>query len=95
MSALNFRQLPVTNRTAFSEISKKEDNLAMYTQISKFFSREFSFYSFLLPKFLEFSVEWFALRKFKSFREIFVAFAAVSKFSKVLVEWKAAFAYFH
>ena len=54
MSALNFRQLPVANGTAFSKISKKEDNLAMYTQISKFFSRKFSFHSFLPPTFLEF-----------------------------------------
>ena len=60
------------------------------------FSRKFSFHSTLLPEFLKFSVEWFAFRKFNSFRnfwklfqEISVPFAAVSKFSKVLVEWKA------
>ena len=48
------------------------------------------------PEFLEFSFERFAFRKFNSFRnfrklfrEISVPFAAVSKFSKVLVEWKA------
>ena len=46
--------------------------------------------------FLEFSVEWFAFRKFNSFRnfwklfgDISVPFAPVSKFSKVLDEWKA------
>ena len=93
MSALNFRKLPVANGTTFSKISKKEDNLARYTQISKFFSRKFSFYSFLLPEFLEFSVEWFTFQKFKSFREISTAFAAVFKFLKVLVEWKAPFAF--
>ena len=93
MSALNFRKLPVANGTTFSKISKKEDNLARYTQISKFFSRKFSFYSFLLPEFLEFSVEWFTFQKFKSSREIPIAFAAVFKFSKVLVEWKAPFAF--
>ena len=93
MSALNFRKLPVANGTTFSKISKKEDNLARYTQISKFFSRKFSFYSFLLPEFLEFWVEWFTFQKFKSSREISIAFAAVFKFSKVLVEWKAPFAF--
>ena len=93
MSALNFRQLPVANGTTFSKISKKEDDLARYSQISNFFSRKFSFYSFLLPEFLEFSVEWFTFQKFKSFRQISVAFAAVSVFSKVLVEWKAPFAF--
>ena len=32
-SGLNFRQLPVAKGTAFSKISKKEDNLASYTQL--------------------------------------------------------------
>ena len=73
-----------------------EDNLARNTQIFGNFFRKFSFHSTLLPKFLEYSFEWFALRKFNSFRnfwkifrEISVPFAAVSKFSRVLVEWKA------
>ena len=43
--------------------------------------------------FLEFSVEWFAFPKFNSFRNSLflktVPFAAVSKFSIVLLEWKA------
>ena len=30
-SGLNFRQVAVANGTAFSKISKKEDNLARYT----------------------------------------------------------------
>ena len=68
----------------------------MYTQISgNFFFQQFSFHSTLLPGFLEFSVERFAFRKFNSFRnfwklfrEISESFAAVSKFSKVLVQWK-------
>ena len=47
----------------------------------------------ILPEFLEFSVEWFTFQKFKSFREISIAFASVFKFSKVLVEWKAPFAF--
>ena len=95
-SALNFRQLPDVSGKAFSKISTKEDNLARYTQIFKNFSREFAFHSTLLPGFLEFSVEWFASRKFNSFRnfwklfgDISVPFTAVSKFSKVLDEWKA------
>ena len=94
MSALNFRQLLVANGTTFSKISKKEDNLERYIpKFRNFFSRKFSFYSFLLPEFLEFSVEWFTFQKFKSFREISIAFASVFKFSKVLVEWKAPFAF--
>ena len=56
-SGLNFRQLPLTNGTAFSKISKNMDNLARNTQI---FSRKFSFHSTLPPEFLEFPVEWFA-----------------------------------
>ena len=32
-SGLNFRQFPVANGTAFSKISKTEDNLARYIQI--------------------------------------------------------------
>ena len=94
MSALNFRQLLVANGTTFSKISKKEDNLARYIpKFRNFFSRKFSFYSFLLPEFLEFSVEWFTFQKFNSFREISIAFASVFKFWKVLVEWKAPFAF--
>ena len=95
-SGLNFRQLLVANRTAFSKFSKKEDNLARYTQIFENFSRKFSFRSTLFPEFLEFSCEWFAFRKFTSFRnfwklfrEVSVPFAAVPKFSKVLVDTKA------
>lgn len=38
----NFWKFPVTNETAFSAISGKEDNLAMLTQIfRKFYYREF------------------------------------------------------
>lgn len=40
---LNFRELPVANRAAFSKISIKEDNLAWYTQIFEKFCRKFSF----------------------------------------------------
>ena len=45
----NFRRFPVANRTAFFKNSKKEDNLARYTQL---FSRKFSFHSFFLRGFL-------------------------------------------
>ena len=61
----------------------------------KLFSRKFSFYLSLLLGFPEFSAERFAFRKsnsfrnlWKLFREISESFAAVSKFSKVLVQWK-------
>ena len=54
----------------------------------------------MLPENLEFSVEWFAFRQFNSFRNFWklfrgmsVSFAADSKFSKVLVEWKASINY--
>ena len=64
------------------------------------FSRKFSFDSTMLPENLEFSVESFAFRPFNSFRnfwklfrEISVSFAADSKFSKALVEWKASINY--
>ena len=67
-SGLKFRQLLVANGTAFSKISKKEDNLAKYTQIFENFFRKFSFHSTLPAEFLFFSLEWFALRKFNSFR---------------------------
>ena len=41
-SALNVRQLPVANGTAFSKISKQEVNFARYSQIfEKFFSGSF------------------------------------------------------
>ena len=61
-SVLNFPQLPVANRTAFSKISEKEDNLTQ-----KFFSWKFSFHLTLLPEFLEVLVELFTFQKFNSF----------------------------
>ena len=72
---------------------KRTTSRGIYPNFEFFFSRKFSFYSFLLPEFVEFSVEWFTFQKFKSFREISIAFASVFKFSKVLVEWKAPFAF--
>ena len=75
-----------------------QDSLAMYAQIFKFFPESLTVLIQLCsrPEFLEISFERFAFRKFNSFRnfrkrfwEISVPFAAVSKFSKVLVEWKA------
>ena len=91
-SGLNFRQFPLANGTAaFSKISKKEDNLARYTQISNFFSRNFSSIKFCSQSFYNcFVEEWFAFRKLKKLSgEIAVLFASVSKFLKVLVEWNA------
>ena len=69
----------------FPKFPNKRSTSRGIARFSKKFSREF----------LEFSVEWLAFRKFNSsqklwklFREISVSFAAVSNFSKVLVEWK-------
>ena len=85
-----------TGNDDFPTFPKKRTTSRGITKFSKKISRKFSFHSTLLPEFLKFSVEWFAIRKFNSFRnfwklfqEISVPFAAVSKFSKVLVEWKA------
>ena len=51
-SGLKFRQLLAANGIAFSKISKKEDNLAKYTQIFENFFRKFSFHSTLPAEFL-------------------------------------------
>ena len=51
-SGLKFRQLLVANGTAFSKISKNEDNLAKYTQIFENFFRKFPFHSNLPVEFL-------------------------------------------
>ena len=51
-SGLKFRQLLVANGTAFSKISKNEDNLAKYTQIFENFFRKFPFHSNLPAEFL-------------------------------------------
>ena len=91
-SGLNFRQFPLAKGTAaFLKISKKEDNLARYTQISNFFSRNFSSIQLCSWSFYNcFVEEWFAFRKSKKlFGEIAVLFASVSKFLKGLVEWNA------
>ena len=76
--------------------SEKEDHLARYTQIFESFFLEVFFPYNFDPGISRISVEWFAFLKFisfrniwKLFREISAPFAAVSKFSKMLVEWKA------
>ena len=51
-SGLKFRQLLAANGIAFYKISKKEDNLAKYTQIFENFFRKFSFHSTLPAEFL-------------------------------------------
>ena len=97
---LNFRELPVANRAAFSKISIKEDNLAWYTQIFEKFCRKFFFRATLYVK-ISRNFGWVVriskIQPFpgflKLFREISVPFAAVSKVSKVLVEWKAPMVY--
>ena len=97
-SGLHFRQLPGENCTAFSKIFKKRTTLQGITRSSETFSLKFTFHSTLLSEFLEFLVVWFAFQNFNSlwnfctlFWEISVQLASVSKFSKVLVEWKAPF----
>ena len=97
---LNFWELPVANRPAFSKISIKEDNLAWYTQIFEKFSRKVFFRATLHVK-ISRNFGWVVriseIQPFpgflKLFREISVSFAAVSKVSKVLVEWKAPMVY--
>ena len=65
---LNFQQLPVANGTAFSKISKKEENLASYTirgigLLYEVYCFPESFLSIQLCSW-SFSVEWFPFRKF-------------------------------
>ena len=86
------------NGTAFSKIFKKRTTLRGITRFSETFSGNFSLHSTLIWEFLEFLVEWFTFRKFNSlwnfwtlFWEISLQLSSVSKFSKVLVEWKAPF----
>ena len=78
-------------RQHFQNFQREETSWGI-PKFSQIFSRKSSSHSTLLPEFLEFSVELFAFQKFNSFwsfwklfREISVPFAAVSKFSKVLV----------
>ena len=96
-------KLPAANGTALSKISKNEDNLARFTHWNfKFFSPEVIFpFNFALgisricgwmvriSKFNSFRNFW------KLFRETSVTFAAESKFSKALVEWKVAIEWWH
>ena len=96
----NFRfEFLATSNSEWNSIfknSQKWDNLVRYTHLifEKIF-RTLSFPSILLPEILKVWVEWVAFRDFSSFRnfwklfgEISIPFAAVSKFSKVLVEWR-------
>ena len=89
----HFRKLPMSNGTAFSIISGKEDNLACFTQIYENLLPGNSVPLISIPKRPEFSVEWCAVRKFNSSRipskEIFVSLAPVSwEVLEFLVEWK-------
>ena len=82
-SSLNFRQLPAANGTAFfKDFVNRGQPREVYPNFRIFFP----------GRFLEFSVEWFAFN-FRDFWKLFPAipipFTPVSKFSKVLVEWKA------
>ena len=80
----------------FSKFPKSGQPREVYPNFRKLFPGSFLSIQLLSRELLEFSVEWFVFRKFNSFRdfwkpfqEISVPFAAVSKFSKVLVKWKA------
>ena len=80
--------------TAFSKISKKRTTWRGIPKFSQFFSRKhlFFFHSTLLPEFLEFLVQngsYFGNSTVSVFLELSVPVAAIFKFSKVLVEWKA------
>ena len=82
------------NGGAFSKISKNKVTSQSIPKFSKVFAEVFFPFNFARGK-LEFSVELFWFRKFnyfrnfwKLFRENSVPFAAVSKFSKVLVDAK-------
>lgn len=79
-------KFPVTNKTAFTGISEKQDNLARYTQFLELSDREFALH-FILIFLPEFPIEWFVFQKFNNFRiisklsqEISVPVVAVSKF---------------
>ena len=82
----------------FPKFPKKRTTLQGIPKFSKTFSRKFPYHSTFAAEFLEFSVEWFVFRKLTGFQNFNMEtfpensgpFAAVSKFSKVLVEWKAS-----
>ena len=92
-SGLNFRQLPVANVTTFSKISKKEDGLARFAQIFGSVFLEVFFPFNLCPGISRIFAGMVRISQIQQFLkpllEISVPFAAVSKFSKVLVEWQA------
>lgn len=69
ISGLNFPKFPVTNKTAFTGISEKQDNLARYTQFFELSYREFALH-FILIFFPEFPIEWFVFQKVNNFRII-------------------------
>ena len=76
-SGLNFRQLPVANGTAFSKLSQKKTTSRGIPKFGKFFPGSFL------------SIQLCSRNFWKLFREISVPFHAVSKYSKVLIDWKA------
>ena len=69
ISGLNFPKFPVTNKTAFTGISEKQDNLARYTQFLELSYREFALH-FILIFLPEFPIEWFVFQKSNNFRII-------------------------
>ena len=92
-SGLKFRQLLAANGIAFSKISKKRTTSRSIPKFSKIFSESFlstqlcprNFYNFRL------NGSHFGNSTVFGFSGKFSPFAAISKFSKVSVEWKAPF----
>ena len=91
----NFQQLPVAKETAFPKISKKENNLARYTQIfEKIFTEVFVPFNFApgISRIFDWMVRISQIKQFpeclETFREISLPFAAVSKFWKFWVNGK-------
>ena len=62
-NGLNFRKFPVTNATAFCEISGKEPCEVRQRIFSQNSYRELLLYLIFLPEIPEVLVEWFAFRK--------------------------------
>lgn len=86
-SDFNFRTFPVAKGTAFSRMSDTVNNLASYTQISKF-----PIFSFGIA--VPFDTDWFRkLTNFtifpKLFLELSVPFATFSNVPVFLFEWEA------
>ena len=95
-SSLNFRQLPGANGRSFSKFPKTGQARESYLNFGKYSSRKFSFrFNFVAGKsrILSWMVRISEIQQFPeslgTFPDIFCTICRFSKFSKVLVEWKA------